>query len=177
VNIYKRFPTLKQLAPVYSIVVVVIYSWSLLRFFWRLPSLLNYSTAGQIGVVLSYLITINLLESLSVVFIPVILSLILPQKWFSERFVTKSVLLVLLGLGYAIFIASHINTEEPFPYVLFQWAPLVFLLIFVLVLLLDRIPFLTRILEDLSDRFVVFLFISVPASVISLIVVLVRNIF
>lgn len=175
-NFIKRFPSLKQLAPVYSVTVVIIYGWSILRFFWRLPSLLNYSTVAEIGVILSYLITVNLLESFAVVSIPVILSLILPQKWFFERFVTKSVLLVLAGLGYMMYIASHINAVEPFPYTLFQWAPFVFLLILAVVFILDRIPFLARILEELSDRFVVFLFISIPVSIVSFIVVLFRNI-
>lgn len=176
VSFSRRFPTFKQLAPVYSVVVVVIYSWSLLRFFWRLPSLLNYSTAGDIGIIFSYLITVNLLESLAVVSVPVILSLIFPSKWYFERFLSKSVLLVLLALGYMIYISSHINTEEPFPYVLFQWAPLVFLSILAFVFMLDRIPFIGRLLEDIADRFVVFLFISIPVSIISCIVVLVRNI-
>ena len=176
VNLSKLFPSLKQLAPVYSVAVVIIYGWSILRFFWRLPSFLNYATAGEIGVIFSYLMTVNLLESLAVVSGPVVLSLILPQKWFFERFVTKSVLLVSLGLGYMVYIESHINTDEPFPYTLFRWAPLVFLLIFVLVFLLDRITFLTKILEVISDRLEVFLYISIPVSAVSFLVVLVRNI-
>ena len=175
-NLASRFPSLKQLTPVYSVVVAIIYGWSMIRFFWRLPSLINYSTAGDIGVIFSYLITVNLLESLAVVSMPVILGLILPQKWFFERFVTKGVLLVSLGLGYMTYVASHINTDEPFPYTLFRWMPLAVLLTLILVFLLDRIKFLTKILEDISDRFVVFLFISVPVSVVSLLVVLVRNI-
>ena len=52
----------------------------------------------------------------------------------------------------------------------------VFLLIFVLVFLLDRITFLGKIIEDISDRFVVFLYISIPVSAVSFLVVLVRNI-
>ena len=176
-NFSKRFPSLNQLVPVYAVTVVIIYSWSLLRFFWRLPSLINYSTAGEIGAIFSYLITVNLLESLAVVSMPVLFSLVLPQKWFFERFVTKGILLISLGLGYMVYVASHINTDEPFPYTLFRWGPLVFLLVIVLVFLLDRITFLTRILEGISDRFTVFLLISIPVSAISVLTVLIRNIF
>ena len=176
-NLVRRFPSLKQLTPVYSVAVVIIYTWSIMRFFWRLPSLLNYSTAGEIGVIFSYLMSVNLFESITVAFMPVLLSLILPQKWFFDRFITKGVLLVSLGLGYMMYVASHINTDEPFPYTLFRWAPFVFLLVFVLVFPLDRITFLTKILEELSDRFEVFLFISLPVSAVSFLVVLVRNIF
>lgn len=175
-NFSKRFPSLAQLTPVYAIIVVIIYSWSILRFFWRLPSLLNYSTAGDLSVIFSYLITVNLLESLFVIAFPVLLGFILPKGWFLEHFVTKSVLLVLFGLGYMMYIASRINTEEPFPYNLFQWAPFVLIAILGLVFLLDRVNFLRRFLEDISERFQIFLFISIPVSVLSLVIVLVRNI-
>ncbi len=175
-NLASRFPSLKQLAPVYSVAVAIIYGWSIIRFFWRIPSLINYSTTSELGVIFSYLITVNLIESIAVVLMPVILGLILPQKWFLERFVTKSVLLVSMGLGYMMYVASHINTNEPFPYTLFPWMPVVFPLILALVFLLDQIIFLRKILEDISDRFVVFLFISLPVSVVCILVVLFRNI-
>ena len=176
-NFSKRFPSLKQLSSVYSVAVVIIYGWSIIRFFCRLPSFIYYSTVGEIGVIFSYSITVNLLESLLVVSVPVVLSLILPSKWFFERFVARGVLLVLLGLGYMMYIGSHNNINEPFPYTLFRWAPLALLLILVLVFFMDRIKFLTRILEIVSDRFEVFLLISIPVSVISFMVVLIRNVF
>ena len=177
VNFSKRFPSLKQLSSVYSVAVVIIYGWSIIRFFWRLPSFIYYSTVGEIGVIFSYSITVNLLESLLVVSVPVVLSLILRSKWFFERFVARGVLLVLLGLGYMMYIGSHNNINEPFPYTLFRWAPLALLLILVLVFFMDRIKFLTRILEIVSDRLEVFLLISIPVSVISFMVVLIRNVF
>jgi len=175
-NFTKRIPSLTQLAPVYAVAVTMIYSWSLLRFSWRLPSFLKYSTNGEIGVIFAYLMVINLLESLVVVLVPIILSVILPQKWFYDRFVTKGVFLVSMGLGYLIYIAEKIVPEMPFPYTLIKWAPVFFLLILLLVLLLDQIKFLQRIVDDISDRFVVFLYVSIPVSAISLMVVLIRNI-
>jgi hypothetical protein len=172
----KRIPSLTQLAPVYAIAVTIVYSWSLLRFSWRLPSFLKYSTSGEIGVTFAYLMVINLLESLVVVFAPIVLSVILPQKWFFDRFITKGVLLVSLWLGYLIYIAGKIVPEMPFPYSLFKWSPVFFLLILIFVLLLGQIKFLSKIVDDVSDRFVVFLYISIPISAISLLVVLIRNI-
>lgn len=176
-NFSSRFPSLKQLAQVYSVVVVVVYGFSMVRFFWRVPSLINYSTSGQIGVILSYMLIVNLIESLMIVSAPVVLSVILPGKWFFDQFVTKGVLLVSLALGYAGYIASHINTEEPFPYPLFRWAPLVFILILALVFLLARVKFVAKFLEWASEQLEVFLVVSIPLTAIALIVVLVRNIF
>lgn len=173
----RRFPSLSQLAPVYSVIVVFIYGFSMVKFFWRVPSLINYSTPGQVGVILSYMLVVNFLESLIIILAPIVLSLVLPGKWFFEQFVAKGVLLVSMGLGYALFIASHINPNESFPYSYFRLAPLVFIPILVLVFLLARIKLVSKFLEWVSEQLEVFLFISVPLSAIALVVVLVRNIF
>ncbi len=176
-NIASRIPSLKLVAPVYSVIVVAVYGFSMLRFFWRVPSLINYSTIGQVGVIFSYTAVVNLIESLLLVFVPIMLSVILPRKWFFEQFIAKSVLLVSLGLGYLGYISSHINTEEEFPYPLFKWAPFVFILILVLVFLLARVKLLTKVLEWAAEQLEVFLLLSLPVSVIALVVVCVRNIF
>lgn len=176
-NVASRFPSLKQLAPVYSVIVVAIYGFSIIRFFWRIPSLINYSTVGQVGVIFSYMVVVNLIESLMIICAPIALSMILPGKWFFEQFVAKGILLVSLVLGYFGYISSHINTEEDFPYLLFRWAPLVLALILVLVFLLARIKFLTKILEWVAEQLQVFLLLSLPMSAIALVVVLIRNIF
>lgn len=176
-NFASRLPSLKQLAPVYSVVVVIVYGYSIVKFLWRVPSLINYSTVGQVGVTFSYMLVFNLIESLLIISIPVALSVILPRKWFFEHFVAKGVLLVSLGLGYEAYVASHINTSEPFPYLFFKWAPLVLILILALVFLLARIKLLSRFLGWIAEQLEVFLFISIPLSVIALAVVLFRNIF
>jgi len=177
VNVASRFPSLKQLAPVYSVIVVAIYGFSIVRFFWRVPSLINYSTIGQVAVIFSYTAVVNLIESLMIVCVPILFSMMLPGKWFFDQFVAKGVLLVSLGLGYLGYISSHINTEEDFPYPLFKWSPLVFILILVLVFLLARIKFLARLLEWIAEQLEVFLLLSLPISAIALVVVLIRNIF
>lgn len=176
-NFSKRIPSLEQLAPVYSIVVVVLYSWSLLHFFWRLPSFTYYSTVGEIAIIYAYLTVVNFFESVVILLATIVLCVILPGKWFYDRFVTKGILLVSLGLGYLAYVASHISAEAPFPYMLVKWSPVAVILILALVLLLDQVEFLRRVLLALSDRFVTFLYISIPISVVCLLIVLVRNIF
>ena len=176
-KVASRFPSLKQVAPVYSVIVVAIYGFSIIRFFWRVPSLINYSTVGQVGVIFSYMVVVNLIESLMIMCAPIALSMMLPGKWFFEQFVAKGVLLVSMVLGYFGYISCHINTEEDFPYSLVKWAPLVFFLILVLVFLLARIKFLTKVLEWVAEQLEVFLTLSLPISMIALVVVLVRNIF
>jgi hypothetical protein len=176
VKFKKRFPSLNQLAPVYAVIVSVVYTWSLLKFFWKLPSFLYSFTAGEIIVTFAYLNVVNFFESLVILLVPVVLSFVLPDKWFYDRFTSKSVLLVSLLLGYLVYLARHISAEQPFPYSLMKWAPLFILLILVLVFLLDHISLVAKIVESLSNRFVVFLYITIPVSLICLLIVLFRNI-
>ncbi len=176
-NLKNRIPSLAQIAPVYAIAVVILYAWSLMRFSWRAPSFINYSTYGEIFVIFSYLMSIDFIESLIVIAGPIILSIVLPQKWFHEGFIAKGVLLVSMGLGYVAYISEKVVPELPFPYTLFKWSPVVLFLILTLAILLGQVKFISKILEDLSDRFVIFLYISIPISVTCAIVVLLRNIF
>jgi hypothetical protein len=174
-SIIKKFPHWKQIALVYAVAVVMIYAWSLLHFFWRLPSWLYFSTVGEIVVILAYLFSVNFLESILVLLAPVFMSIILPQKWFHDRFVTKGILLVSLGMGYLLYFDGKIRADAPFPYELAKWTPLIFVPILVLVFLLDRVGFIGRILEELADRLTIFLYIFVPLTAVSLLIVLIRN--
>ena len=171
----KKLPRLQQVIPVYALICVPIYYWSLLHFFWRVPSWVNYETPGEILVMLAYTLTVNLLESLVVLSAPVILSLVLPQKWFHDRFMPRALILVMLGLGYMLFLDKQIQPYIPFPYELVKWTPAVLIFILALVFVLDRFHFLGNLLEKLADSLTIFLYILIPASLLSLVVVLIRN--
>lgn len=175
-NFAKRIPHLEQIARVYAVMVVIIYSWSLFRFFWRLPGWLYYSSMGEIGVMFTYMMVVNLIESLVVLLAPLFLSIVLPQKWFSDRFVTKGTLLVLMGLGYLIYFSNHLHFQTPFPVQLVTWTPAVAIAILGLVFLIDRAHVLDKALDEITSRLVIFLYISIPVSLVSVLVVLVRNI-
>lgn len=177
VQFASRFPSQKQLASVYAIAVVFVYAFSIIRFFWRVPSLINSLTVGQIGVMFSYMIVTNLIESLILVAIPIFLSLVLPQKWFFEQFIAKGVLFLSLFLGYFLYVSQFINTEQDFPYPYFKILPVIILGILILVFILPRIKAIATFLEWIADKLEVFLIISIPISVIALIVILIRNIF
>ena len=176
-NFAQKIPKLAQIAPVYAVAVAMIYPWSISRFFWRLPSWLYYSSAGEITVIFAYMMVVNLIESALVLLAPILLSVILPKKWFFDRFITKGALLLSFGLGYVMYFDNHLNYQSPFPLALVYQTPLILAALFVLVFLIDWIGVLDKILIDLSDRLIVFLYISIPVSLISFLVVLVRNIF
>ena len=174
-NFVKRIPKVEQIAPVYAVMVVMIYSWSLSCFFWRLPSWLYFSSVGEIAVIFAYMMVVNLIESVLVLLAPIVMSIILPQKWFYDRFITRGTLLVLLGLGYLIYFDNHLQYQKPFPLDLVYWTPAIAAAILVLAFLIDWLGFLDRILKELTNRLIIFLYISIPVSLISLLIVLIRN--
>src|SRR5688572_24194464 len=102
----KKIPSLEQLSQVYVVIAVVLYSWSIFRFFWRLPSFIISATIDEIAIMYAYLTAVNFLESLVLLLVPILFSILLPAHWFFDRFVTKSTLLLSMGLWYLYYIAN-----------------------------------------------------------------------
>jgi hypothetical protein len=173
----KKIPSTQKIMQVYAFIAVVLYSWSLLRFFWRLPSFIISSTVGEIVVMYSYLVIVNFFESLVILFAPILFSMLLPSRWFFERFVTKSTFLLAMGFVYLAYIADHVLLEIGPLYGILRNAPFAALVIILLAFLLDEIPFLRRIIIELIERLTVFLYIIIPFTMISLFLVVFRNIF
>jgi len=174
-NFTKRIPNLDQVARVYAVMVMMIYPWSIASFFWRLPSWLYFSSIGEILVIFAYTMVVNLIESLLILLAILFLSLVFPQKWFADRFVPKGTLLVLFGLGYLMYFNNHLQYQTPFPVELMNWTPVIVVAILGLVFVIDRFRFLDKILDELTNRLLIFLYILIPVSVLSLLVVLIRN--
>lgn len=148
-----------------------------MRFFWKLPSWLYYSSLGEIATMYAYMVTVNLIESTLVLLVPILLSLLLPAKWYFERFTTKSMWLLLLGLGYWAYFNKNFQAEAPFPMEMFKWIPAAAVAILCLTFLLDQVTFLRKVIMELADRLVIFLYIFLPVAFISLLVVVIRNVF
>lgn len=176
-NIVKKIPGLEKVVPVYAVIVVMIYTWSLLHFFWRLPSWLNFSTLGEIAVLFSYTVVVNLIESILVLLALVMFSMILPSKWFYDQFVSKGSSLVLLGLGSLMAFNQYLLDDILSPLMMLAKFLAAIAIIFILIFLIDRIGILKKGLEELANRMVIFLYIWIPISAIALLTVLIRNIF
>lgn len=175
-SIAGRFPSLQDNLRVYAVIVTLIYAWTILWLFWALPSWLYFLTIAEILPVFAYALTTNLLESVLILLGLNLLSALLPQKWFRESFVARSFWLVSLGLGYLMYFASLFGKEEEYPAGLLQWSPLAVLVIFLLTLLLDRVAWIRLLAERIADRLTVFLYVTIPLSIISVLVVIVRNV-
>ena len=173
-----RFPSLQQILAVYGLISLIIYCWTLIWFFWKLPSWEYFMNIGEIATVFAYAMATNFLECLTVLLMPLFLCAVLPAKWFKDFFLSRGSSLVILGLAYMMYISSHIaSNDDSYPTNVVRLIPVIGLLILILTFLGGRIGLLRKLFEGLADRATIFSYIFLPVGFISLLVVIGRNIF
>lgn len=175
--IFDRIPKRQEITPVYAVISLVLYSWTLLWFFWELPSWLYYLTLPEILTNVAYMFMTNFVESTVLLFGIILLSILLPGQIFSSAFVSRGVSLVVLGLGYMIYLVFQFGDREDYPSHLVRLAPVVFLLAMVIAFWVGRVSFLKKAIEGFADRAIIFLYFLLPISLMSIVVVIFRNIF
>ena len=142
------------------------------------PGWLYFLNAGEILTALAYSLATNLAESLVVLCGPLLLALVLPRKWFYDVFVARGAALSIAVLGYMMFLAEQFKNKSDYPTLSLQlWTVLLALAgIVVLVYLFGRIALLRKIVEQIADRTTIFVYILIPLSILSLLVVIVRSV-
>ena len=180
-SLKSRLPTRSEALSVFSIFVFFVFSWTLYRAFWYVPSWLEYLNVWSVMVIIAYVLAFALFESAAMLALLVLFSLFFPPRLFKSKYVLQgSCLAALICIG-AFLLQRKINLV----YRLELWQllayPLVGLLLGVLLVLLlaflfDRFPRLSRLVSALVERMVIFVYIYVPLGLLALLVVLVRNI-
>jgi hypothetical protein len=174
--IFNRVPKLKEILPVYAIIVLMIYGWTILKFNYYVPSWLHFLNIGEILSVFAYSMATNFFESMVVLLGVIAVGAVLPAKWFADVFIARGTSLSILVLGLMMYVSSQFITKEYYPSEIIDWIPAIFLLIAVTVYFFGRLQFMRNAIEFFADRAIVFLYISVPVSVFSLVVIAIRNI-
>jgi len=177
IPVLQRFPTIKQISPVFALTFFLFNAWTLFRFFWKLPGWLYFLTVREILGVLAYSFSTNLLESMVIIIGLVSMTAVLPNKWFRDVFGPAGTVFVILLLSYMGYFLFQIYSREDYPSEVVKFAPIVIAGLFVFASLLARVSIIRKILNALTDRITVFLVFLLPLGIISLVVVLMKNIF
>ena len=171
-SITQRLPALNQIYPVYGLIVLFTYGWSLLAFSWLLPSTIKYLTVGELAIMLAYQFYVVFIDSLLALLFTLLISIALPPKWFRDEFIARSSAVIICTLSLLAYLNyNKVAAEHIWIYILIAIGLLVILLI-----LIQRINLLKKIILNLADRSIIFMYLSVPLSAISMVVVLIRNI-
>ena len=178
-SILERFPERLAVLPVYAVIAVPIFGWTLVSWLWKLPSWLNFLTAGEIGAVFFYAMLAAFVESLLVLGLVLFLCFFLPPRVLRDQFVVCGTWLA-IGLMLAVLGHGVWRGLTRFTYIevsLLLWSAAGLAISAFLAVLSTRVRFMARAAEWLSDRLTVFLYILVPLSVLAILVVFVRNAF
>lgn len=155
---------------------MMVYGWTIFKFSYYVPSWLYFLNVGEILTILAYSVVVNFLESIFILLIVILVSVLLPRKWFAELFITRGSSLSILLLGLMMYVANQFTTKEYYPTEIIHWLPGILILIGILVYYISQVHFLRTVVEMFADRAIIFLYISIPVSALSFIVVVVRNI-
>ena len=178
-SILERFPERDATLRVYAVIAVPIFGWTLVSWFWKLPSWLNFLTAGEITAVFFYAMLTAFVESQLVLSLMLLLCLLVPTRVLRDQFVVRGTWLA-IGLTLAVLGNGVWRGLTRFTYLevsLILWSMAGLGISVFLTILSTRVRFMARAAEWFSDRLTVFLYVLVPLAVLSIVVVFLRNAF
>ena len=178
-GILRRFPTISATLPVYAVIAVPIFGWTITSWLWKLPSWLNFLTPGEIAGIFFYAMLTAFVESVFICSFFLLLSFLLPSALLRDQFIVRGTWLA-LGLAVSVLGNGVWRGMTRFTYAeisLAVWSLISLLVVTLLTVVSAKVRFMVRAAEWVSDRLIIFLYILIPLSIISILIVIVRNMF
>ena len=172
-----RIPDKRNIVTVLAVAMFLVYTWTLFTSFWKLPSWLFFLQVGEILSVYAYAFVVNFIESLVLLLIVLLPAMLLPRKLWTDTFVSRGFALILIVLGSATLHMSLYrtpDTRDTFIQGQFIWWVGTLLLAVLLTWVAGRVKWLRSALENMADRFVVFLYLYLPLTMLAAVIVLAR---
>jgi len=177
-NLIKRIPPFSDILSTLAFTALLVYGRMFYVFTWKLPSWLMFLNVGELFSILSYSLAFALLETISIVLVLLLIGFILPPAWFRDVFVVRGLWLVTVWLvSLMIFFERLSELGLGLLVALYLWVGITILVAILAAFFSTRVRIMRAAALWFADRAVNFLFVLVPASLIGMIVVAVRNIF
>lgn len=174
--IRNRLPQRHEISYVLATSVFVVFSWSLRGFFDDLPSFLQNQRPGVIFGIFSYMMAFALLESLLLTGMFLLVSILLPSKWYRDGFAYKSFLIIFVITITSIRLQSFLNNQWPSIGALLPSFGIAFLFLALLILLAHFFLPFQKLLMEVEDRLQIFLYVYIPIGILGILTVAIRNI-
>jgi hypothetical protein len=171
-----RLPSLPDLFRVFSLTIFLVYTWSVVTFFWNLPRFLLFLSMGEIAAVAAYSLTLALADSALIAALTALLACLLPPGWMRDRFVPAGGAFA-SGLFFVSIASQSLSANlwllDDVRLLLLGAATLA--LLGLLVYAAARFPLLAAGLTALAQRTEIFFYIYVPLTLPALLTVTLRN--
>jgi hypothetical protein len=189
-QILSRFPSRKDLASIFLVCVFPIHAWAFFVFLYEYPAYQMHLSASEIAGILAYVLLQALLESLLAAGVLTVLALVLPGKWFLDRFITLGVILVSVtalwfaGLNFwvANFLQNSLSSTAGDQLALLSLGlpVLLWLLTYAAAIVIlsaaeRRFSKFERALQDIADRSTILSAIFLTFDLLGLVIIGVRN--
>jgi hypothetical protein len=172
----EKIPPLHEIWNLYATIVFLIYGWTSVAFFWKVPSWLYFLNLGEIASIVAYALSSALLESVIILLAFVLASLVLPSSWLRNKFVIRGSI-IFCSLTFWVILLTLIS--------LIQLPTTTDVLTFVIgfpltaglgILLADRSLLFQRLMNFLSNQLTIFLYLWLPLSLAGILILILRNI-
>lgn len=177
-----RLPDNEQILPAFSAIIFVVYTWSLYRMFFQLPSWLGYLSIGNVLSLAAYVLMFALVESLVILGVLLLFSAILPASWLRKDFAVQGSTLTGIAAFGAYLVQRKVgllyklSPEQLLVNALLILAGLILILV-ISAFIYQRLPLLRKWVHSLAERMTVFTYLYLPLGILSLAAVLLRNLF
>jgi hypothetical protein len=178
-RILKRLPPYASILPVYGVICFMVYSWTILIMFWKFPSWLYNLTLDEIVGINAYSLTFNLFESVFILGAFLFLCVILPPSFLKNDFTIRGSIISVCLLGSAmlhLYVNRDVDSFENFIATMRLWWAITLLGLTVLLFMSIKIEWIRTVITDISDRLIILLYLFIPLSLTSIIIVILRNI-
>ena len=179
-QVLSKIPTRRESLPVFSLILFIVYSWTIYRMLFQIPSWLYSHSKTGIFFLAAYVFAVALIESLLLFGIVLLINLILPRRIFRDQFIVQGSLMVIACTIWALILKFQSDNSGSKDFLEVSAWILIFLLSLLLLavvssFLMQRYPRGKTVLEAIADRMIIFAWIYVPVGLVSLAIVLVRN--
>jgi hypothetical protein len=176
-----RLPDSRNVTGLYAVIVCLVYSWTLFTSFYKLPAWMFYLNLGEIASIYAYAFLFDLVESilllLVVLFFEFTLFLFLKNR---EELQTRAVVMAFALLcSMAVRLALFKDYEEMGGFVNDEpaWWGFAIAVSMLCSVLVSKSRLLRSIVGGFTERAVIFLYIYLPLSLLSVVIVIWRNLF
>ena len=176
-TITNRLPARIEIEFVFGFLVFAVFTWSIRGFLLEIPAFLLYYRLPDIFGIFSYMMAFALLESVLIMGIILLLTIIFPTRWLCQGFAYKSTAILLIFGGAMIYLQKILTFQLPTIKELLLVTAIPLLSLIVLLFLLSTNQRLRTIIDATLERFRIFSYIYIPLGLIGFVVAIFRNIF
>lgn len=173
-----RLPDFNSIVLVFSVVCLILYSWTIVSISWKLNAWLSNLTFWEITSMISYLMVFDFLEALLVIGGLLSLCFILPGNILKDHFVVRGTVIVLCIL-VSMMLHLYLNSEVVAMRLSFmrsfkRWWFYAFWVTLILTWMSSKFRLTVKAVEGFADRTTVFLFLLIPLSALGFVVIAIR---